>query len=88
MIYLIAYDISSDKRRRRIEKTLKAKGIRVNFSVFECDLSPPDFEILKIDLRKLTKKTDHIRIYSICSPCLKNTWEIGRFNSTEPIIHI
>lgn len=37
--YLIAYDVSDDKRRNRIFKTLMGNGNHVQFSVFICDLN-------------------------------------------------
>ena len=44
--YLIAYDVSDDKRRTRIFKTLMGNGDHVQFSVFFCDLS--DVELMRL----------------------------------------
>jgi len=38
MIVVIAYDIKSNKRRKKIEKLLKDHGQRINYSVFECNI--------------------------------------------------
>ena len=35
---LVSYDISDDKRRRKVCKILEGYGYRVQYSVFECDL--------------------------------------------------
>ena len=43
MLHLIAYDIASDKRLRRVARICEDYGIRVEKSVFECDLSDGDF---------------------------------------------
>lgn len=37
--YLVSYDVSDDKRLRRVFKTLRGFGDHVQFSVFRCDLS-------------------------------------------------
>lgn len=88
MIYLVAYDISSDKRRRKVEKLLKSKGERVNLSVFECRLDPDGFDNLRLELRHLIHSKDHIRIYSICNACIQGTWELGRFTERDPVIEV
>jgi len=44
--YLIAYDVSDDKRRTRIFKTLMGNGDHVQFSVFFCDLN--DVELMRL----------------------------------------
>jgi len=35
-IYFICYDISSNKLRNKIEKTLKNYGFRIQYSIFQC----------------------------------------------------
>jgi CRISPR-associated protein Cas2 len=45
--YLVAYDISDDKRRTRVFETLKDHGEHVQFSVFLCELSPPELVRLR-----------------------------------------
>ena len=37
-MYLVCYDITSDRVRNKIVKTLEGYGRRVQYSVFECDL--------------------------------------------------
>jgi hypothetical protein len=38
MLHLVAYDISDPKRLSRVARVCKDYGIRVEYSVFECDL--------------------------------------------------
>ena len=45
--YLIAYDVSDDKRRNAIFKTLMGNGDHVQFSVFLCQLSDVELARLK-----------------------------------------
>lgn len=40
--YLVCYDISDDKRLARVAKAMKGFGDRVQFSVFECQLTKAD----------------------------------------------
>lgn len=37
-MYLVSYDISSDRRRKKIVNILENYGKRIQYSVFECDL--------------------------------------------------
>ncbi len=45
--YLVSYDICDDKRLRRVFKKMKAFGVHLQYSVFECDLSAREVAILK-----------------------------------------
>jgi CRISPR-associated protein Cas2 len=38
MHFVIAYDIEQDRRRNKVMSALKDYGLRVQYSVFECDL--------------------------------------------------
>ena len=40
--YLVCYDIADDKRLRKIFKLCRNWGNHVQFSVFECDLTPKE----------------------------------------------
>ena len=40
--YLVCYDICEDKRLRRVFKTMRDFGDHLQYSVFECQLSPSD----------------------------------------------
>ena len=35
-MYIVSYDITSNKLRRKIAKELENYGVRVQYSVFEC----------------------------------------------------
>lgn len=71
LFYLIVYDIPDDPRRKKIAETLEGYGKRVQYSVFECVLSQPQYRELKKRLRKLFQtEEDNIRFYSISSHTL------------------
>ena len=40
--YLVCYDIANDKRLRKVFKICSNFGDHLQFSVFECDLSPSE----------------------------------------------
>jgi CRISPR-associated protein Cas2 len=48
--YLVAYDISDEKRLRRVFKKMKTFGLHLQFSVFECELSDRELAIMKAAL--------------------------------------
>jgi len=39
MFYVISYDVSDDKKRRKLAKYLESYGVRVQYSVFETELN-------------------------------------------------
>jgi len=43
MLTVIAYDITDDRRRERVSTFLEDYGLRVNYSVFECELEGEEF---------------------------------------------
>lgn len=51
--YLLTYDISDDKRRTRIFKTLLGAGDHVQYSVFFCDLNDAELATLRGRVRSL-----------------------------------
>ena len=51
--YLIAYDVSDDKRRSGVFKTLVGNGDHVQFSVFLCALNPRELAGLRGRLSEL-----------------------------------
>ena len=69
MLVLITYDvsvISADGRRRlkKIAKTCLDYGMRVQNSVFECEVDPAQFTVLKSELMKIYDPgEDSIRFY-------------------------
>lgn len=64
-LYLMVYDISNDRERYRVEKTLKGYGFRVQKSVFECRLTKADKLRLMQALHKLLIKTGSVRGYRV-----------------------
>lgn len=70
-LYLISYDISKTKLRNQLAKILEGYGVRVQYSVFECEMDKERYRSLYQKLCEITldQNTDSIRIYSICAKC-------------------
>ena len=78
-MYVVSYDISSNKLRNKIFKTLKNYGKHIQFSVFECELSKRQYKALYRELMSLMQgqPEGNIRIYDLCEMCSKNIRVIG-----------
>ncbi len=78
MFVLVSYDISENKRRTKIHDILKSYGQRVQYSVFECDLTSTQYTKLRNRLSKLINNdTDNIRFYFLCACCQGKIERIG-----------
>lgn len=81
---IVSYDISNDKRRTKAAKTLEDFGTRVQYSVFECRLLPPQVEKLKKRLKPFVREAqDTIRFYFIGAEDVGRTVVIGSGKLTE-----
>lgn len=82
--YAVAYDITDDRRRRRIFSVLKAYGWSVQESVFECRLTPRQFaELRRLCAREMDGQEDSILFYPLCELCLPRAHSLGIRKSTE-----
>lgn len=77
-LWLIAYDITSPRRLRRVARVLEAHGIRAQKSVFETHLSPPELARLRAALMAEAGPGDHLRYYPLCAQCTPNVQWQGR----------
>lgn len=78
MLHLVAYDIREPKRLHKVAKACEDFGIRVEYSVFECDLSEENFRSLWNRLTNvIDKDEDCILAYKICGSCVTKIKSIG-----------
>jgi CRISPR-associated protein Cas2 len=78
MFTVISYDIVDDKRRTKVMKLLKGYGMHVQYSVFECYLSPGQLDQLGRKLRALIDlDTDSVRCYRLDAASKKRTVTLG-----------
>lgn len=84
-LYVVSYDISLNKLRNKISKLLESYGIRVQYSVFECNLKPAEYRKMKKDIIKMMEGSSEgqVRIYSICGNCKEKADIIGENNIRE-----
>lgn len=68
-LWLVSYDISDDKTRRRVHNLLKDYGKRVQYSVFECHLTAKQQAVLRTLLRDNIDCGDSLRWYPLCAWC-------------------
>ena len=71
MYRIVAFDISDDRIRAKVAKTLESHGVRVQKSVFEIPaLSDREFLRLRSTLEGLVDpSTDSLIYYTICRAC-------------------
>lgn len=73
MLVLVTYDVETinqggQRRLRRIAETCENYGLRVQKSVFECNVEPADWERLKATLLGIYKsEKDSLRFYYLGS---------------------
>lgn len=76
-LYLVTYDIPSNKRRKKVSDLLEGYGKRVQYSVFECVLEPHKFAELKQRMKKrVNLDEDSVRFYPLSKHTLNQveTW--------------
>ena len=84
---VVAYDISSNRRRRKIAALLEGYGIRCNESVFECIVSESQVKFIKRSIEKIIlPKTDSVLLYYLCQPCTLKRESFGCTHPFDPEI--
>jgi len=77
MYLLITYDISSDKKRRKIDKLLSSYGVRVNYSVFEVDIKRHQLPKLREKLTAQMDERDSVRLYFLDKTAIESAQELN-----------
>lgn len=79
MLHLLAYDITDDRRLRRIAKVCEDYGVRVQKSLFECWLDADRFEELwgKL-LSEMDPKEDFLVAYPVDAGSTRKRRTAGR----------
>ncbi len=90
MIFLVAYDIRCPKRLRKVAKSCEDYGVRVEYSVFECDLSEECFNIFWDELNGIIDSDeDAVVAYRICRSCIKETQAVGSVvRPVKPLLYM
>jgi len=78
MFIIVSYDIPQDKRRTKLMKTLKDYGNHVQYSVFECELKPEVYKVMRQRIEKLmVPKEDNVRFYFLDEDAIGKIETIG-----------
>ena len=85
---VVSYDISSNRRRYRVMKTMEGFGTRVQYSVFECNLKPREIDDLRKRLKKLVGEEDSIRFYFLGAEDVKRIERLGDARTVDEKIFI
>jgi CRISPR-associated protein Cas2 len=56
--FLVCYDICDDKRLRKVFKVMRGYGDHLQFSVFECQLTPTDMARLRAELSQIVHRDE------------------------------
>lgn len=90
MLVLITYDVSviaegGQKRLRKIAKTCLDYGMRVQNSVFECEVTPAQFVTLKNELMGIfNPEEDSLRFYMLGKKGRQKIEHVGAKPTADP----
>ncbi|GAB4551209.1 MAG: CRISPR-associated endonuclease Cas2 [Anaerolineae bacterium] len=89
MLYVIAYDISDDRRRTKVHTILSGFGEWTQYSLFECWLDVRELVKLRARLGQVLRPDeDRVRIYPLCAGCQARVETIGSPPPSEKITFI
>jgi len=87
MLRIVAYDITDDKRLRKVAKICELYGVRVEKSVFECDLPDERFQDFWLELMGVIEEDDDCVVaYQICKACVKQVEVLGKISRPRKAI--
>ena len=90
MLHLVAYDIRDARRLRYVAKTCEDFGMRVEYSVFECDLAEKNFQqFWRLLADIIDDDEDRILAYRICGSCVTRIESMGAISRPgKPLLYI
>lgn len=89
MLIIVCYDVSTEtkagrRRLRRVAKVCESTGQRVQKSVFECQVTLPEFENLERRLlAEVDLQQDCLRLYRLPDSRGAEVREHGRFKAVD-----
>ena len=89
MLVIVCYDVNTEtlsgrRRLRRIAKVCESTGQRVQKSVFECQVTPAEFEALERRLlAEIAPAQDCLRLYRLPDTRGAEVREHGKFKATD-----
>lgn len=65
ILRVLSYDVTCDRRRRRVARLLESEGTRVQWSVFELRVSDAKLASVVGRIQEIIDETDSLRVYTI-----------------------
>ncbi len=88
-LYVVAYDISSNRRRTKVHKVLSGFGRWTQYSLFECYLSEKEYLQLRARLDKILEESqDSVRFYPLCGRCEGKVETVGSPPPGKPVLFV
>ena len=90
MLVVICYDVSTveaegQRRLRRVAKACKDYGQRVQFSVFECEVDPAQWAVLRQRLiDEIDPEVDSLRFFFLGANWKRRIEQVGAKKSYDP----
>lgn len=91
MLVLITYDVNvvsegGQRRLRNIAKVCKDYGMRVQNSVFECEVTPAQYVVLKNELMEIfDQNKDSLRFYMLGKKGRQRVEHVGAKPVADPV---
>ena len=87
MLAVVAYDVASQKRLAKVASLCEDYGVRVQYSIFECQLEPETFDELWLKLLELIDEDeDRLVAYKLDARCAKETETAGTMVCSEKAV--
>ncbi|MBI4576712.1 MAG: CRISPR-associated endonuclease Cas2 [Planctomycetes bacterium] len=78
MYVIVAYDVVSDRVRRRLHKALHGFLEHVQKSVFEGEVPEPRYaDLIRMIETEIDRRIDTVRVFHLCARCRPATEIIG-----------
>ena len=79
MMHLVAYDVSDNGARARLAALLCKHGVRLQRSVFECDLDETGLEtVLEAARTLLDLRRESLQVDALCGACRARRHTLGQ----------
>lgn len=86
---VVAYDISSNRKRKKVSDILEEYGLRINKSVFEVKATASEIKTIKAGIGKLIKKkSDSVLFYYLCRECILKNEYLGTIVPQTPTVQV
>lgn len=74
-VYLVCYDIADPKRLRRVHKTTEDRGERLQYSVYQCLLTPFQLATFRADLDEVIEPAEDQVLFVRIGPRTDTTYD-------------